>query len=81
MLFGDHWRKLNEAAESHSRPLVPMDDFGDDQQTFDTLDAELARIDSKFEKGQMRAFGAWIQMLVSKSTPLTPTLASFCPLP
>lgn len=35
-----------------------MEDFGDDQQTFDTLDAELARINDKFEKGQMRAFGA-----------------------
>lgn len=34
-----------------------MEDFRDDVEAFDTLDAELGRINSKFEKGQMRAFG------------------------
>jgi putative IMPACT (imprinted ancient) family translation regulator len=34
-----------------------MEDFGDDAITFAELDAELGRINEKFEKGQMRAFG------------------------
>jgi hypothetical protein len=34
-----------------------MDDFGDDQRSFEALDAELGRINDKFERGQMRAFG------------------------
>lgn len=36
---------------------VSMEDFRDDVESFDTLDAELGRINAKFEKGQMRAFG------------------------
>ena len=34
-----------------------MEDFGDDQVTFDALDAELANINDKFDRGKMRAFG------------------------
>lgn len=36
---------------------VSMEDFTDDQLTIEALDAELTRINEKFEKGQMRAFG------------------------
>lgn len=38
----------------HSRV---MEDFGEDHVSFDALDAELANINDKFDRGKMRAFG------------------------